>query len=47
MERSERLIDYVKGLKSNLDGKELYLKYKDDIENVVPQEAFEVFYSLI
>ena len=47
MERTERLIDYVKGLKSNLDGKELYLKYKDDIENVVPQEAFEVFYSLI
>ncbi|MGB4499995.1 MAG: DUF438 domain-containing protein, partial [Natronincolaceae bacterium] len=46
-ERTNRLIDYVKGIKSNLDGKELYDKYREDVENVTPQEAFEIFHSLI
>ncbi len=46
-ERTKRLTDYVKGVKSNLDGKELYDKYREDIENVTPQEAFEIFHSLI
>lgn len=42
-----RLSEYVKGLKSNLDGRELYAEYKFDIENVKPQEAFEVFEILL
>ncbi len=46
-QRVERLIEYVKGLKANLEGKGLYNTYREDIENVTPQEAFEVFYSLI
>ncbi len=41
------LIEYVKGLQLKLDGKELYNKYKEDIENVKPQEVFEIFFSLI
>ncbi len=43
----ENLMDYVKGLKSNLNGIELYNKYKEDIETVTPQEAFEVFHGLL
>lgn len=46
-QRVANLIEYVKGLKAKLDGIELYAKYKDDIENVKPQEVFEIFYSLI
>ncbi|GAA0724958.1 DUF438 domain-containing protein [Clostridium malenominatum] len=38
------LAEYVEGLMNEYDGKELYLKYKDAIEKVTPQEAFEVFY---
>ncbi len=45
--RVSRLIEYVKGIKNNLDGKELYEKYKDDIQKVKPQEVFEIFYYLI
>ncbi|NLY44073.1 MAG: DUF438 domain-containing protein [Clostridiaceae bacterium] len=45
--RVKRLIEYVKGLKANLNGKELYIRYKEDIDNVTPQEAFEIFYSLL
>ncbi|MDF2676085.1 MAG: putative sensor protein [Bacillota bacterium] len=41
------LIEYVKGLQLKLDGKELYINYKEDIENVKPQEVFEIFYSLL
>lgn len=50
IEQSEkiiRLLDYVKGLGSNLNGMMLYTKYEEDINNVTPQEAFEIFYSLI
>lgn len=46
-ERIKRLKDYVGGLRSNLDGKKLYAEYKEDIENVTPQEAFEIFHGLI
>lgn len=46
-EKINGLIEYVKGIKDNLNGAELYLKYKSDIENVKPQEAFEVFYALL
>ena len=42
-ERVKRLTSYVKGLKSNLNGMELYTKYRKDIEEVTPQEAFEGF----
>ncbi len=45
--RVTRLIGYVKGLKDGLDGVKLYAEYKEDIESVKPQEAFEIFYSLI
>lgn len=46
-QKVKRLIEYVKGLKSNLNGSALYIEYKEDIESVVPQDAFEVFYNLI
>lgn len=46
-ERVERLKTYVNGLMNGEDGKSLYDTYKEDIENVIPQEAFEIFYSLI
>lgn len=46
-ERVKRLIDYVRGLKSNLRGMDLYEKYKEEIESVSPQEAFEVFHGLL
>lgn len=43
----EKLIKYVKGIKDNENGRELYLEYKDQIEEVKPQEAFEVFYNIL
>lgn len=42
-----RLLEYVKGLKSNENGVKLYNEYKDTIVNVNPQEAFEVFKMLL
>jgi len=45
--RVDRLIEYVKGIHKGLDGRQLYLKYREDIEKVKPQEAFEIFYSLL
>lgn len=45
--RVNRLVEYVRGIKNNLDGKELYEKYKDDIQKVKPQEVFEIFYALL
>lgn len=44
-QRVNRLADYARGLVDSKDGTELYLKYKDDIEKVTPQEAFEIFYA--
>lgn len=46
-EHIERLKTYVMRLMAGEDGKALYDIYKDDIDQVVPQEAFEIFYSLI
>lgn len=43
--RVYNLIDYVQGIRNKEDGKELYTKYKKDIESVTPQEVFEIFYS--
>lgn len=45
--RVDNLIVFVRGLMNKENGKELYDKYRTDIENVTPQEAFEVFYSLL
>lgn len=46
-ERVSRLVEYVKGLRNSLNGKDLYEKYKVNIENVKPQEVFEIFHSLL
>ena len=42
--RIENLTAYVEGLLNKKDGKELYLKYKQDIEGVTPAEVFEILY---
>lgn len=44
-EKIESLKEYVQGVVDNGDGKALYLKYKEDIETVTPQECFEIFTS--
>lgn len=44
--RIKNLTEYVQKLRNKDNPKELYLRYKDDIEHVTPQEAFEVFYNL-
>lgn len=44
MTRADRLKDYVRGVMDRKDGTMLYNQYKDDIQNVTPQEAFEVFF---
>jgi DUF438 domain-containing protein len=44
--RIKNLTEYVQGLMNDESGKELYLKYRNDIEQVTPQEVFEIFYSL-
>lgn len=41
------LTEYVEGLKEKRDGVALYAQYKDYIENVKPQEAFEIFKKLL
>ncbi len=45
--RVNNLVEYVHGLLRKENGKELYLKYRSDIEQVTPQEAFEIFYRLL
>lgn len=45
IQRVNRLSDYVRGVLEGKDGTSLYLKYRDDIEKVTPQEAFEVFFN--
>lgn len=47
MERTSRLTEYVKGIQKGLNGTELYQKYKEDIQQVKPQEVFAIFYSLL
>ncbi len=46
-ERTENLKEYVKGLGARADGQELYLRHKEFIEKITPQEAFEVFKSIL
>lgn len=43
--RIKNLTQYVEGIMNREDGKELYEKYRDDIEKVTPQEVFEIFHS--
>lgn len=45
--RIGNLVEYVQGIMNKEDGKELYLRYKSDIEQVTPQEVFEIFYSML
>lgn len=47
IDRIDRLVEYVQGLMNNGNGKELYVKYRSDLEQVTPQEAFEVFYQTL
>ncbi|WFA08333.1 PAS domain-containing protein [Tissierella sp. Yu-01] len=47
MTRVNRLIEYVRGLYENKNGRELYFEYKNDIEEVTPQECFEIFHNLL
>lgn len=45
-DRIRNLIEYVQRLRDKQEPKELYLKYRSDIEQVTPQEVFEIFHSL-
>ncbi|MDF2531329.1 MAG: putative sensor protein [Clostridia bacterium] len=45
--RINHLIEYVQGIMNGENGKDLYLKYKSDLEQVTPQEAFEIFHSFL
>lgn len=47
MDKINRLITYIKRLNSKEDGRSLYLEYKEDIDTVTPQDAFEIFHGLI
>lgn len=46
-DKINRLVEYVKGLHDNLNGTELYNKYKNEIDTITPQEAFLVFELLL
>lgn len=48
MDRNKRIEDlkaYVQGVLNREEGKNLYFNYKDSLDQVSPQDAFEVFYS--
>lgn len=45
--RVNNLIQYVQGIMNRESGQELFVRYRKDIEEVTPQEAFEIFYSQI
>lgn len=45
--RVKNLMEYVKGLMYDENGKELYLKYRTFIEEVTPQEVFEIFHLIL
>lgn len=47
MDKINRLITYIKRLNSKEDGRSLYLEYKEDIDTVTPQDAFEIFHGLL
>mgnify|MGYP001302385517 CR=1 FL=1 len=44
-QRVDRLTEYVKGVLERKDGTMLYNQYKEDLQKVTPQEAFEIFYN--
>jgi DUF438 domain-containing protein len=46
-DRVDNLVEYVQGLMNKENGKKLYLKHKSDIEQVTPQEVFEIFHFLL
>lgn len=43
--RVQRLTEYVEGVLQGKDGLTLYNQYKEDLQKVKPQEAFEIFYN--
>lgn len=43
--RIEDLKNYVQGVLNREEGRNLYFTYKDSLDEVTPQDAFEVFYS--
>ena len=45
--RVSSLLEYAQGVMKNENGRELYLKYRSDIEQVTPTETFEIFYRLL
>jgi DUF438 domain-containing protein len=45
--RINNLSEYVQGIMNKENGKDLYSKYRNDIEQVTPQEVFEVFHLQI
>lgn len=47
LEKVNRLVEYAKGLQNNENGKELYQIYQKDIISVTPQEAFQIFYTIL
>lgn len=44
--RVAHLSDYVRGVLAKADGKSLYQQYQEELEQVSPQEAVEVFYRI-
>ena len=46
-DRIESLKEYVKRLNQKEDGRKLYLEYRDHINAVKPQDAFEIFHGLL
>jgi DUF438 domain-containing protein len=49
LNRTNRIKTYISKLtekRPDLNGKELYLEYREDLLRITPQEAFEVFYDI-
>jgi len=44
-DRVQRLTEYVEGVLQGKDGLTLYNQYKEDLQKVKPQEAFDIFYN--
>lgn len=43
----DRLKEYIRRLNNKEDGRKLYLEYRDDINTVKPQDAFQIFHGLL
>ena len=43
----DRLKEYIRRLNNKEDGRKLYLEYRDDINTVKPQDAFQIFHVLL